>query len=165
MGLSTHGILNKDITAREVFDVIVNQYDKDAESDVTIDKYDNKECGSIYFKDGEDKRKLFYCIVQDGAEDTEYDEKEHVGLILGYWGNSEKIMSNIIKVFGGYVDENDCDDIGYYYIAKDGDYQYDEYIKQRNEIQNILDENLSNKDKILIANQILKCKEQLKEIL
>jgi hypothetical protein len=165
MGLSTHGIISKDITAREVFDVIVNLYDKNAEFDVKIDKYDNKECGSIYFKDGEDQRKLFYCIVSDGAEDTEYDEKEHVGLILGYWGNSVEIMSNIVKIFGGYVDENDCDDIGYFHIAKNGDFQYNEYIKQRHMIEDALDENLSCNDKIMIANQILKHKEKLKEIL
>jgi hypothetical protein len=165
MGVDAKGILNKSISAREVFDVIVSKYDKDAQFDVRIDSYDNTESGGIHFKDGKDQRRLFYCIVPDGAEETEYNEIDHVSLSLGYWGNSTDIITTIVRTFGGYVDENDCDDIGFYYVPKTGDEEYEEYVKQRKVVESVLDEKLSTSDRVMIANQILKCKEQLKEIL
>jgi hypothetical protein len=165
MGVCTKGILSKEITAREVFDVIVSKYDKDAQFDVGIDKFDNTECGRIYFKVGENQRSIFYCVTEDKEESTEYDGVSHTILSLGSWDDSIEIMSNIIKVFGGYIDENDCDDIGYFHVDKDENFEYEEYVKQRKSIENVLDEKLSNSEKIMIATQILKCKEQLKEIL
>lgn len=44
-------------------------------------------------------------------------ECESVSLILGYWGNSVEIIQKIIEHFGGgWIDENDCDDVTYYPI-------------------------------------------------
>lgn len=126
MSVSTHGILSKEITGRQIYDIIIDKYDIEAVFDIKIEEYHNSETGYIFFKDGEDQRQLFYCITQDEEENTEFNNKEHVCLILGDWGNSVQIMTNIIKNFGGYIDENDCDDIGYYYIPKDNDFEYSE---------------------------------------
>lgn len=168
MSVDTKGILNKDITGKQIYDVVVDKIDKEAEFDIKMSNYkdyENSESGRIYFKDGEDKRSIFYCITEDQAEDTEYDKIKHVNLSLDKWGNSVQILTEIVKVFSGYVDESDCDDIGYFYIPKDGDFKYSEYIAERNEIESILDESLKDKEKIIIANQILKHREELKELL
>ena len=167
MGVDTKGYLNKNVKAREIYDVIVSEFDKNAIFDIKDDIfYEGFESGAIHFKDGDDNRMLFYCVTPDKEENTEYaDGKLHGNLILGAWGNSVKIMSKILSVFGGYIDENDCDSIEAYYIPKDGDFKYDEYIKSRNNIADILSEELSEKDKIKIANEILKHKEELKNLL
>lgn len=166
MSASTHGFLDKEITGRQVFDVIVSKFDKDAKFDIKISKYDNKECGSIYFQNGENYRSLFYCITGDKEEETEYaNGRDHVCLILEVWNNSAQIMTEIVKVFGGYVDENDCDDIEAYFIPKDNDFQYEEYVKERNNIIKVLTKDLSESDKIKMATEILKHKIELKSLL
>ena len=166
MGVSTHGILNKEITAKQIFDVVVSKFDKEAQFNITVDKYNNNESGSIFFKDTKDSRELFYCIVGDKEEGTQYEDGlEHVSLSLGNWNNSVKIMTEIIKVFGGYIDGNDCDEIGAYYISKDGNFQYDEYVTRRNKIIDVLTEELSEQYKIRIANEILKHKIEIKELI
>ena len=35
---------------------------------------------------------------------------------LGKWGNSVEIARYLCETFGGYLDENDCDDEGFYPI-------------------------------------------------
>lgn len=166
MGVSTHGFLNKDITAKQIYNVIVTKFDKDAEFDVRYDKNFKEEVGNIYFKDEENKRDIFYCITRDKEEGTEFlNGKKHVCLVLGAWGRSVEIMTGIVKAFGGYIDENDCDDINAYYISKDENFKYNEYIEQRDSIINVLTKELNEKDKIKIANEILLHKEELKKIL
>lgn len=158
MGVNTTGYTNKNIEAKEIYDVIVDCFDKEAVFNIELSKYDGKELGFIYFQDGEDKRQLFYCITKD-RENLFNDE--HVCLSLGYWGNSVNIMVEILNKFGGYVDENDCDDIDEIYIPQNNDFQFSEYIHLRNKIIDCLDDSLSTKEKVKIANQIIKNKEQI----
>jgi hypothetical protein len=47
---------------------------------------------------------------------NESDPIDGVLLSLGCHGSSIEIMKTILKEFGGYLDENDCDGIGYYPI-------------------------------------------------
>lgn len=42
-----------------------------------------------------------------------------VKLSLSYYDRSVEIMKEILEEFGGWLDENDCDDIGYRYIKKE----------------------------------------------
>lgn len=166
MSESTEGYLSKEITGKDVFYIITQKFDKDAKYDISIDPHDNTEMGNIYFKDGNDNRKIFYCIGE-GTEGIGYKEGEKYScLILGNWGNSVKIMTEIIKCFGGYIKENDCDDDAIpYYIPKDKDFKYDRYIEERNRVINILSPELNDGDKILITQEILKHKKEIKEIL
>jgi hypothetical protein len=102
MSVDTKGVLNKKITGKEIYDVIIDKFDKDAIFDIKMTNYkdyDNSEQGSIFFNDGEDKRSIFYCITSDQAIDSEYDRIPHVNLSLGNWGNSVEIMTEILKVF------------------------------------------------------------------
>jgi len=74
-------------------------------------------------------------------------------------------MTEIVKQFGGYVDENDCDELDAIYIERDGDFSYSNYVIERNKIAELLDENLSDSMKYQVAAQIIKHKDRLKEIL
>lgn len=35
------------------------------------------------------------------------------------WGSSVEIMRRLVCVFGGWIDDNDCDDESFYYVEKD----------------------------------------------
>ncbi len=43
-------------------------------------------------------------------------KSECTDLLLGYDNDSVEIMKEIVSYFGGYLDEDDCDDEPYYYI-------------------------------------------------
>lgn len=166
MGVDTDGFLKPEITATDVYNVIVSKFDKNAMFYVKVDSYDNREHGSIVFDYNKEKRNIFYCVVQDKVINTEYENGElHVSLSLGNHGSSVEIMTEIVKCFGGYLDENDCDDQDAFYIPKDDTFKYSDYIANRDEIVNILDKGINKSVKIQIANQILKHKDQLKELL
>ncbi|MET3209766.1 UNVERIFIED_CONTAM: hypothetical protein ABIC26_002713 [Paenibacillus sp. PvR008] len=165
MGVDTKGYLNKDITADQILDVICTKFDSNATSHIRIDDYSKRETGFIDFNFGLESRQLFYCVTSDQLQNTEFDSVKHVTLILRHWGSSIEIMNEIIKSFGGYVDENDCDDVDAMYIAKDGDVSQVEYIAERDKLINLLDENLEQALKYQIAAQIMRHKKELKEVL
>lgn len=45
--------------------------------------------------------------------------KSDVCVSLGYWGDAIEIISDIMKHFGGWIDENDCDGIYYKYVERE----------------------------------------------
>ncbi|MBX4152278.1 hypothetical protein [Paenibacillus lautus] len=163
MGVDTKGYLSKDIAAIDVYNVVKTKLDSEAGFYINDDR--DGEIGNIVFKYKDDKRNLFYCVTKDRLPGTEFDLKTHVSLILGNWGESAHIMTEIIKEFGGYVDENDCDDIGPIYIAKDGELNHSSYTLERDKILSLLDEKLSLAIKYQIADQIIKHKDKLKQLL
>ncbi len=67
----------------------------------------------VNFKDGEDHGSLAISF-------TNSCERENgitgVWTSLGKWGNSVEIAKYLCETFGGYIDENDCDDEGFYPI-------------------------------------------------
>ena len=81
---------------------------------------------------GEDEqRNLFYMYDNVKTEEDINWYKEHgmpelvkmaetetTYLSLGLWGSAVEIMLDIVQHFGGWIDENDCDDIPYYYVRK-----------------------------------------------
>ena len=80
--------------------------------------------GFIDFNDGEEDRQLFYDYSNVNVfENLEYYQElnledmvrtETTYISLGYFGNSVEIIKNILQHFdGGWIDENDCDDIPY----------------------------------------------------
>lgn len=163
MGADTKGFLRKEVTATEVYNVIATKFDREAIYDIRTDR--DGEMGSIIFKYNDEDRSLFYCVTSDIREGTEFDSMPHVSLILGMWGSSVHIMTEIVKEFGGYVDENDCDGIGAVYIDSTNSFEYSEYVKERNALIEIMDENLSDSVKFQIAAQIIKHKDKLKELI
>lgn len=127
MSVDTKGIINKKTNVEEIYNYILSKFDSKA----TIRRYDkgyhDSISVSIYFKDGEDDRQLFVILDIDDYK-NEYsalnftdESKSYAWLSLGYWNNSIEIMKSIINQFGGYVDENDCDDEGWYPISANPD--------------------------------------------
>lgn len=149
MGVDTKGRLLGFIKPEEVLNLIKQKYDKDAKSYVKLDNYgSDKEMewikeryddsgnwltwrGFITFNDGEENRSLFYCYTNHnsyenlefysecGLEDMIKTETTHVS--LGRGGNSVDIIKTLVTEFGGWIDEDDCDDEEYYPIVKNPD--------------------------------------------
>jgi len=111
MGTDTKGIIRKNITVIELSDYMKTKF-----SDVAIEKTSYGDMFLILFNDGKDKRTL-WCHWGDVSMYDNYIQG--VSLSFGLWGNAIEIMKDIVGHFGGYVDENDCDDNGYYPINID----------------------------------------------
>lgn len=97
------------------------------------EKYDDSNewkiiSGFITFNDGDENRAIFYDYQNiNSYENLEYYSKynledmvksETTFLSLDWYGNSVEIMKGIAQEFGGWFDENDCDDIPPYWIDK-----------------------------------------------
>jgi hypothetical protein len=120
MGVDTHGIINRKMDKEEVFNFIRAAFDISAEMRFSSN---DRNFAYILFKDGIEDRQLVVMSSNDREinehSDLEFEDstqKDYVWLSLGHWGNSIDIMKRIIAHFGGYVDENDCDDEDYYFI-------------------------------------------------
>lgn len=82
--------------------------------------------GYIYFKyNGEDRALFFNYDNVNHLENLDYYseyglqdmvESETTYLSLSCYGNSVDIMKEIVAHFGGWLDENDCDEVPYYPI-------------------------------------------------
>lgn len=85
--------------------------------------------GFIGFRDESgDYREIFYCYNNVNFHENlfyylKYNladmvKSETTYLSMGRWGNSVDIMTDIVQHFGGWVDDDDCDDNPYHYIEK-----------------------------------------------
>lgn len=119
MGVDARAWLNREVTGKDIYDVIVSKFDKNATYNINHDERFECDMGRIEFKYKKEERSLFYT-TSEGEEESLYDyEKEpHAYIQLGMWGASEYILTEIIKCFGGYLDVNDCDDEENIYIPK-----------------------------------------------
>lgn len=83
---------------------------------------------------GEDRMIHYYycneCNFEDlvdfpenrGVDKNDIKSMELTSLSLGTWGHSTEIMKGILKILGGgYIDENDCDDVPLYFIIPERD--------------------------------------------
>ena len=149
MGVDTQGYLKGYIKPEYLLNYIKQKYDANATMTIRTLDYGEKskldfiketydesdkwliEEGRINFIDGIDQRSLFYMHDNiNSYENLEYHAKngledmvkqEKTSLSLGCWGNSVEIMRDLVSQFGGWIDENDCDDEDYYPISKDTD--------------------------------------------
>lgn len=107
MGVDTKAILRKGTTIEQIEKAISDKY-----ADVEV-VGSRPEFIYVRFKDGNDQRQLAVsftnsCEVENGISG--------VWTSLGKWGNSVEIARYLCETFGGYLDENDCDDEGFYPI-------------------------------------------------
>lgn len=112
-------------SAKEDYD-ITKYYDDSR----TLDTY----MGFINFTYQQEKRSLFYYYVNyNSYENLKYYKSlglkdmvdfENTNLSLSFTGGAKEIMLSIVGAFGGWYDENDCDDIPYVWIDKNGEYKY-----------------------------------------
>lgn len=149
MGLDVHGKLIGNVRHEEVFNFIRQKIDANAVDYVKSEEHDMikvswghikyGECdkwvttsGFISFttKDG-NSRSLFYCYDNiNSLENLKYYsdlgladmvKAETTFISLGYNGEAVEIIKQIVAHFGGWIDENDCDDTPYYPILKNDD--------------------------------------------
>lgn len=160
MGASTKGYISTEISLNNIFNVVLTKYDKNATMDAETKEYSEDykvEYASIFFKNGENNRRLWVYRDLNRKEDTSLD--------LGYWNNSVDIMIDIVKSFGGKVKENDYLDIDPVDIPKDENYSHSDRAKLLYLIIEKLDEKLGITQRTNIASQIIKHKEAIKELL
>lgn len=108
MGVNTTAILRKGLTIEEIVKAISEKY-----TDVEVKPSSIFDFMYIEFKDGEDQRQLIISFSNSCERDNG---------IAGVWcslsmcGNSIEILRYLCEIFGGYLDENDCDEEGFYPI-------------------------------------------------
>lgn len=106
MGVDTKAIIRKGVTLEE----LVAHAEKKFE-DISVQTTHDDDFFYIGFKFGEEKRNLAVFL------DPEMTERDHgingILLSLRCWGSSVEIAHHFAGEFGGFIDENDCDDIGF----------------------------------------------------
>lgn len=147
MSIATIGKLKGHITIEQVLQFVRDTYDKDAriffrdttdwdESPAIKERYDDSgrwignTCSIAFNLPDDGERMLFYCYENvNFYENLEYYQEHGLGdmvkaettyISLGCWGHSVDIMKAIVSNFGGWLDENDCDDVVFYEIEKVG---------------------------------------------
>lgn len=120
MSVDTKGLLKGTVTHQEVLNFIKQKYDKNAESHVEKDFDGVRNMGFICFKFNNEKRSMFY-VSENGNKYDEIERGKYTSISLGYNDNAISIIREIVTEFGGYIDENDCDDKGFEPIIKNTD--------------------------------------------
>jgi hypothetical protein len=107
MVVDTKAIIRKGTTIEQIESAISAKY-----KDVTV-YVNTQDLMCMSFVDGEDSRTMSVSFTNSCQRD---DGIAGVCLSLGFWGNSVEIMKYLCETFGGYIDENDCDDKEFYPI-------------------------------------------------
>lgn len=107
MGVDTKAILRKGTTIEQIEKAMSEKY-----NDVEL-RASQPDFMSIQFKDGKDQRQLSVSFTNSCERESGIGG---VWISLGMWGNSIEIARYLCETFGGYLDENDCDDEGFYPI-------------------------------------------------
>jgi len=107
MGVDTKAILRKGTTIEQIEKAISEKY-TDVEVMATMPDF-----MYVTFKDGADQRQLAVSFTNSCERDNNI---AGVWTSLGKSGNSVEIARYLCETFGGYIDENDCDDEGFYPI-------------------------------------------------
>lgn len=149
MGVDTKGLLKGKVDHEEVLNFIKQKYDQNAKSDVKkcdygLDakyewikqRYDDSGrwitwSGFITFNDEEDDTSIFYCYTNHNSYEnldyySEYGledmvKSETTYLSMSRFGNSKETIKAIVSHFGGWIDEDDCDNEPFYPIEKNAD--------------------------------------------
>ncbi|MES2731747.1 MAG: hypothetical protein V4714_08365 [Bacteroidota bacterium] len=108
MGVDTKAIIRKGVTLTQIKHCLEKAY-----GEITISPCHSDELFILVFKDGEAYRTLWVFFNECAKNDYHIDG---ILLTLGCWGNSVPIMKSLLNEFGGYLDENDCDQHGFYEV-------------------------------------------------
>ena len=110
MSVDTLAIIRQGTTIEEIKDAIFKKYGDG------IIKSSSPDFMYISFYDGMENRNIAVSFSNSCKNDYGISG---VWLSLNFWGNSVKILKYLCETFGGYLDENDCDDNGFYPINLD----------------------------------------------
>jgi len=129
MGVDTKAIIRKGTTVKEIKETLEKKYGK-----VKIHTTNESYYMCFIIDQGDNNRMLSAFFNDYGKSDYGIDG---VLLSLGASGKAEEIMNVLLDEFGGYIDKNDCDDIGYEPVnleAFNKSKEFTEMDKFRNEI-------------------------------
>ena len=142
MGVDTRAYLKGHVTQEEVLNFIRQTIDPNAHMKVSEETYEiiDKEFygydknliktyhGFIRFTVNDEKRFMFYYYSNVNTYDNlKYYSQYHLEdmiksektfISLGHNDTTVDVIKKICTHFGGWFDENDCDDDSYYYIKK-----------------------------------------------
>ena len=107
MSVDTKAILTKGTTIEKIEKAISEKY-----TDVEV-RANMSYFMIVSFKDGADQRQLSVSFLNSCETENNI---AGVWTSLGKWGNSVEIARYLCETFGGYLDEDDCDDEGFYPI-------------------------------------------------
>ncbi|HHT9021258.1 TPA: hypothetical protein ACT5CK_002441, partial [Flavobacterium psychrophilum] len=107
MGVDTKAILRKGVSIEQIEKAISEKY-----TDVEV-RATSPDFMYLIFKDGKDQRRLAVSFTNSCERDNGISG---IWCSLGMWGNSVEIARYLCEKFGGYLDENDCDDQEFYPI-------------------------------------------------
>lgn len=127
MSVEVRAYLNKKITPEMVLEVVKSNIDKKASLE-NENGLKNMSFYNLYLTLKDIERTIFIIYSNDKITNTCYDgNQEYLLLSMNSDKNSIKLMNNIVNIFGGYIDENDCDDKPAQFVECNG--SYEEYIK------------------------------------
>lgn len=106
MGIDTKAIIRRGITIEELKVHAEKKF-----GPVKIENTHDEDFFYLIFKEGERNRNLAVFTDPTLAE-RDYGING-ILLSLGCWGNSVEIMMHFLEEFGGFIDEDDCDDIDF----------------------------------------------------
>jgi len=107
MGVDTKAILRKGVTIEQIQEALSNKYGN-VEVNSTFEDF-----MYVSFKDGDDQRDMAVSFNNSCERDNGI---AGVWCSMRLWGNSVEIARYLCETFGGYLDENDCDDEEFYPI-------------------------------------------------
>ena len=105
MGVDTNAILSKSTKVTDIVKHISDNFDHvELHTHKSVEYY-----FTITFKDGTDNRNL--SVFTDYSISNRDYGIPGILISLSHWGNSVEIMKYILDEFGGYIDEDDSDDV------------------------------------------------------
>lgn len=116
MSVSVHGKIYKSsgISLEDIINVVKEIYDKNMTA--SLRKSSNSyRYSHVDFIDSNAKKEFQSRTLTI----VEYENEPYIWMSLGKFGTAKDIIFNIVKQFGGEIDEDDCDDIGFIPVEKD----------------------------------------------
>ena len=107
MGIDTKAVIRKGVTLEELKIHAEKKF-----GPVTIENTHFEDVFYFIFKEGEEKNRNLAVFTNPTMAERDYGING-ILLSLGCWGNSVEIMMHFLEEFGGFIDENDCDDIDF----------------------------------------------------
>lgn len=127
MSIDTRVYLNKNITPEMVLEVVRLKIDDRA----TLEKESrlkNRTLYNLYITSKDRIRSIFMMYSKEKISNTCYDgSEEYLLMSMNSDKDSIELMKDIVNTFGGYIDENDCDDKEAQFIKYNG--TYEKYVK------------------------------------
>lgn len=107
MGVDTKAVIRKGVTLEELKAHAEKKY-----GEVKIEKTHSDNFFYLIFTQGANRNRNLGVFLDPEMAERDYGING-ILLSLSCWGESFEIMMHFLDEFGGFIDENDCDDKGF----------------------------------------------------